>query len=134
MPKIKDINDLERDVEDMLKKNKRKKIDDAVKKLAKLDKGIDDLLMNSEVCFKKLNELKGLLAEAKANQGKDDPELANKLKQIEQDVNRIEKDLKDTDDKINDLRKKRNEAKKLLDDIKANPDKFTPQQIDAMLQ
>jgi hypothetical protein len=31
------------------------------------------------------------------------------------------------------LKKRRGESKKLLDDIKANPDKFTPQQIDAML-
>ena len=37
MPKIKDIGDLERDVEDMLKKNKRRKIDEAVKKSAKCD-------------------------------------------------------------------------------------------------
>jgi len=32
------------------------------------------------------------------------------------------------------LRKRRNESKKQLDDIKADPDKFSPQQIDGMLQ
>jgi len=32
------------------------------------------------------------------------------------------------------LRKKRNESKKQLDDIKANPDKFSPQQVDELLQ
>lgn len=77
--------------------------------------------------------LKQLLESAKQNQGRDDPELANKLRNIEAEVLRIEKDLKATDDNVNDLRKKRNESKKTLDEIRASPDRFTPQQIDGML-
>mmetsp|Transcript_21886 Transcript_21886/g.33964 ORF Transcript_21886/g.33964 Transcript_21886/m.33964 type:complete len:673 (-) Transcript_21886:559-2577(-) len=34
---------------------------------------------------------------------------------------------------MDDLKKKRNDLRKLLDDVKANPNKFTPQQIDEIL-
>ena len=133
-PKTKEIDDLERDVDSMLKRNKRRKIDAASQKLARLDASIDDLMGDTTSAFKKLDELKDLLEDAKANQGRQDPELASKLKSIELDALRLEKELKDADNQLNDLRKRRNESKKQLDDIKANPDKFSPQQIDGMLQ
>ena len=80
-----------------------------------------------------MTELKALLESSKLNQGRDDAELANKLRNIETDVLRIEKDLKAADGNVNDLRKKRNESKKQLDEIRASPDRFTHQQIDVML-
>lgn len=46
---------------------------------------------------------------------------------------RLERELREADEQLNDLKKRRGESKKLLDDVKANPDKFSPQQIDAML-
>ena len=67
-----------------------------------------------------------MLEDAKARQGREDPELMNKLRGIEADAVRLERELRDADDSLNDLRRKRGESKKLLDDIKANPDKFTP--------
>jgi len=71
--------------------------------LDRLDATIDDLLVDREGTFKKLNELKNLIADAKARQGKDDPELLGKLKQLDLDARQLEKELKDTDEKINDL-------------------------------
>jgi peptidoglycan hydrolase CwlO-like protein len=67
------------------------------------------------------------LDEAKSKQGREDPELAKKLRDIESEALRLERELRDADEQLNDLRKRRGESKKLLDDIKANPDKFTPQ-------
>ncbi len=46
----------------------------------------------------------------------------------------IEVDIKKTDSQIKDLQKKRNESEKLLKNIKANPDKFTSNQIDQLLK
>ena len=45
----------------------------------------------------------------------------------------IEIDLKETDNRVKDLRKKRNESAKLLDNIQANPDKFTSNQMDDLM-
>jgi len=81
----------------MLKRNKRRKIDAASQKLARLDASIDDLMGDTTSAFKKLDELKDLLEDAKANQGRQDPELASKLKSIELDALRLEKELKDAD-------------------------------------
>jgi chromosome segregation ATPase len=117
----------------MLEKDKARKIESAEDKLNKLDDKIDDLKLQREDAFKKLAELKGLIDEAKAKAGKDDPDMIAKLKQLEQEAKVIEKDLKDIDDKIDDLKKKRSDLKKLIDDVKANPNKFTPQQIDEVL-
>lgn len=82
-PKTKEIDDLDKEVDSMLKRNKRRKIDTAAGKLAQLDASIDDLMGDTTAAFKKLDELKDLLEDAKANQGRDDPELAIKLKAIE---------------------------------------------------
>ena len=133
MPKIKEIEGLDVDVEELLKRNKRNKIDEATRKLQRLDQNIDDLVGNTENAFRKMTELKSLLESAKQNQGRDDQELASKLRNIEVEILKIEKDLKNTDDNVNDLRKKRNESKKHLDEIRAGPDRFSPQQIDALL-
>ena len=54
----------------MLKRNKRTKIDAASQKLAQLDASMDDLMGDTTAAFKKLDELKDLLEDAKANQGR----------------------------------------------------------------
>jgi chromosome segregation ATPase len=94
--------------------------------LAKLDALCKSLQGDTTAAFRKLGELKDLLEDAKARQGREDSELMNKLRAIEADAARLERELKDVDDQLNDLKRQRGESKKLLDDIKANPDKFTP--------
>lgn len=133
LPKSQDIDDLEKDVDGMLEIDKTRKIEDGEGKLQDLNNKIDELNIAREDAFKKLNEYKNLIFNAKANQSKNDPELAGKLKSLETEAKLIEKELIDLDDKNNDLKRKRNDAKKLLDEVNANPNKFTPQQIDAML-
>jgi len=128
-----EIDQLDSDVDNLLKRNKRRKIDDASAKLAQLDALCNSLAGDTTLAFKKLAELKGLLDDAKAKQGRQDPELAKKLRDIESEALRLERELKDADEQLEDLKKRRNESKRLLDDIKANPDKFTPQQVDGLL-
>jgi len=111
----------------MLEHDKGRKIDTADGKIAALDDIIDDLTGKREDTFRKLNEYKNLIADAKASQGRNDPDLAGKLKMLETEAKLLEKDLIDLDEKINDLKKKRNDAKKLLDEVKMNSNKFTPQ-------
>lgn len=80
-----------------------------------------------------LNEYKNRIAKAKNQEGRDDPELLSKLKELESEAKGLERDIGDLEGKINDLKKKRNDSKKLLDDIKRNPQKYNPQQIDQLL-
>jgi seryl-tRNA synthetase len=94
--------------------------------MATLDVHIGDLQIDRDGTFKKLNVLKALIAEAKAAQGREDPELLAKIRDIEADAKVFEKDLGDIDTKIADLKKKRGDAKKLLNEVIANPEKFTP--------
>jgi hypothetical protein len=42
--------------------------------------------------------------------------------------------LRDNDEKAADLKKKRNDGKKLLEDIKQQPQKFLPKNIDDLIQ
>ena len=81
----------------------------------------------------KLAEYKDLIAKAKANEGRDDPALMAELKQLEREAAAIEKDLKGINDKERELKDKRNQLKKLIDSAYENPDKFTPQEIDNLL-
>jgi chromosome segregation ATPase len=97
-PKTKEIDELDRDVDSLLKRNKRRKIDEASQKLAQLDNIIGELQGDTAAAFRKLEELKDLLQDAKANQGREDPELAAKLKVIESEALRLEKELREADD------------------------------------
>ena len=54
----------------MLKRNKRRKIDDAASKLAQLDAVCQSLQGDTAAAFRKLEELKDLLEDAKAKQGR----------------------------------------------------------------
>jgi chromosome segregation ATPase len=95
--------------------------------MATLEGYIGDLQIDRDDTFKKLNELKALIAEAKASQGREDPELLAKIRDIEAEAKVFEKELIDVDAKIADLKKKRGDAKKLLNEVLANPEKFSPQ-------
>ena len=117
----------------MLERDKGRKIDEAEKNLADLDANIDNLEGKLDDAINMLNEYKNKIANAKANEGRDDPELLAKLKELESEAKALERDIGDLEGKINDLKKKRNDSKKLLDDIKKNPHKYNPQQIDQLL-
>ena len=86
-----------------------------------------------EDLYKKLGEYKNLIAQAKSKEGRDDPELMAKLKELEGEAKGLEREINDLDNKMNDLKKRRNDSKKLLDEIKRSPNKYTPAQIDQLL-
>ena len=54
--------------------------------------------------FKKLNEYKGLIADAKGREGRDDPELMAKLRDLESEAKSLEREINDVDAKMNDLK------------------------------
>mmetsp|Transcript_21886 Transcript_21886/g.33965 ORF Transcript_21886/g.33965 Transcript_21886/m.33965 type:complete len:500 (-) Transcript_21886:2632-4131(-) len=80
VPKSQQIEDLDQEVNDMLEKDKGRKIEAAEDKLNSLDDKIGDLALKKEDALKKLAELKDLLAQAKETTGRDDPDLLAKLK------------------------------------------------------
>lgn len=71
------------DVENMLERDKGRKVDEVEQMLNDLDDHIDDLSLKREDLFKKLNEYKGLIAQAKNKEGREDPELLGRLKELE---------------------------------------------------
>lgn len=95
--------------------------------MATLDGNLGDLQIDRDGTFKKLNELKALIAEAKASQGREDADLLAKIRDIEAEAKGFEKELADIDAKIADLKKKRGDSKKLLNEVIASPEKFSPQ-------
>jgi peptidoglycan hydrolase CwlO-like protein len=52
---------------------------------------------------------------------------------MEGDARGIEKEISDIDTKIDDLKRKSTDQEKLLNDIKANPEKFKPAEIESLL-
>ena len=74
-----------------------------------------------------------MIADAKGREGRDDPELMAKLRDLESEAKSLEREINDVDAKMNDLKKKRNDSKRLLDEIKKQPAKYTPAQIDQLL-
>lgn len=135
---LKDLFELARnlndDVNEMLEGDKDRKIGEADKKLAELDAVIDDLNDKRADAIKKLGAYQDLIERAKEDPGKSDPKLLDKIKKLEGEAKLIGKDLKDIDEKLADIKRKRNDSAKLLDEMKTKPDKFTPQQIDGLLQ
>jgi len=91
-----------------------------------LDGSINGLENKLDDVIAMLNEYKNRIAKAKNQEGRDDPELLSKLKELESEAKGLERDIGDLEGKINDLKKKRNDSKKLLDDIKRNPQKYNP--------
>ena len=64
-PKIKQVNTIGKEVDDLLNKNKRNKVEDALSKIRRLDANIGDLNGDTENAFRKLTELKTLMKKAK---------------------------------------------------------------------
>lgn len=118
----------------MLEDNKGRKIDDADEKINSLDDAINDLGALRDDAYKKLQIYQKMLDDGKENQGKTDPDLAEKLRALTEEAkNTIEKELKDLADQVADLKKKRSDLQRQQDDVKKSPAKFTPQQIDALV-
>lgn len=126
LPKRQAIQSLMGDVENMLERDKGRKVDEAESLLNDLDDQIDDLALKREDLFKKLSEYKSLITQAKTKEGRDDPELMGKLKELEGEAKALEREIVDLDQKMSDLKKKRNDSKRLLDEIKKQPGKYTP--------
>ena len=126
MPKTKDAQFLEQEVEEMLKTNKSNKLDEATKIMNQLDANISDLNGDTKNAYLKLKELKELIVKAKNHQCNHDHDLAGKLKQIDIDVVKIERDLDGAEGSIADLQKKRSSKKKMLDEMKDNTDNVSP--------
>lgn len=80
-----------------------------------------------------MGEYKGLIAEAKGKEGREDPELLARLKELEAEAKALEREVNDVDNKMNEVKKKRTDSRKLLDEIKRQPSKYTPAQIDQLL-
>ena len=133
LPLKQGIASLQGDVEQMLERDKGRKIDEAEKNLGDLDGNINNLENKLDDVINMLNEYKNKIAKAKTQEGREDPELLGKLKDLESEAKGLEREIGDLEGKINDLKKKRNDSKKLLDDIKKNPSKYNPQQIDQLL-
>lgn len=91
-----------------------------------LNEVISDLEKQNLEASSRLQDLKGLIAQAKAKEGVDDPELYNHLKKLETQAKQVEKELKEIEEKTSDLKKNRNELKKAIENIEDNPDNFTP--------
>jgi len=68
--------------------------------------------------YKKLNMYKGLINDAKGKEGREDPELLAKLRDLDAEAKTLEREINDVDAKMNDLKKKRNDSRRLLDEIK----------------
>ena len=79
---------------------------------------MDELERKRDDLYKKLAEYKNLIADAKSKEGKEDPELLAKLKELEAEAKALEREVNDVENKMNDLKKKRNDSKRLLDEIK----------------
>ena len=83
---------------------------------------MDDLDDLKKGALAKLKLYQGMINDAKANEGKEDPSLLTKLKQLEKEAQGIEKDLKDIDDREREIKKKRDDAKKMIDEAYSNPE------------
>lgn len=68
IPRTKDTDFLEQEVEDMLKKNKNCKHCDATKILNQIDANLSDLDGDTKNAYLKLAELKDLIVKAKKHQ------------------------------------------------------------------
>jgi chromosome segregation ATPase len=75
-----------------------------------------------------------MIADAKSNEGQQDPQLMNLLKRLEKEAGQIGDQLKDISIKEGDLKKKREDAKATIDDAYANPENYNPQQIDTVAE
>lgn len=128
-----DTKQVEEDVNDLLNKEKERKIGMVDDKLKDLERTLGELGDLKKDALDKLDEYLDLIDEAKANDAVDDPQLAGKLAQLEKEAKVIEDQIADIEDKEKDIQKKAADAKAMVDDAYANPDKFTPAQVDGII-
>lgn len=129
----KDVDALNDEVDKLIEGEKNNKIQDADKQLGLLDKALADLADQKKEAQKKLQKYQDMIAAAKDNEGQNDPQLMGTLKRLEKEAEAIKEQLKDIEAKDKDIRTKREEAKAMIDDAYANPDNYTPQQIDGVI-
>lgn len=125
-PCIEDLQNLDSELDDMLNKEKEQKILHAGDLLRDLDAAIKDLAGRKKDAEEKLALYKKLIAEAKKDEGKEDPVLLEQLKKLENEAAEIERDLKEINEKADSLAKKRAEFKEQLEKAQADPDQFQP--------
>jgi len=75
-----------RDVDDLLEGDKERKLNEAEKKLKKLDNDIEDLNLKRVDAAKHQLEYQDLIDDAKEEPGDSDPNLMNKLKKLDGDA------------------------------------------------
>ena len=75
-----------RDVDDLLEGDKERKLNEAEKKLKKLDNDIEDLNLKRVDAAKHQREYQDLIEDAKVEPGDSDPNLMNKLKKLDGDA------------------------------------------------
>jgi peptidoglycan hydrolase CwlO-like protein len=75
-----------RDVDDLLEGDKERKLNEAEKKLKKLDNDIEDLNLKRVDAAKHQREYQDLIDDAKEEPGDSDPNLMNKLKKLDGDA------------------------------------------------
>ena len=88
------------DVENMLERDKGRKVDEAESLLNDLDDQIDDLAQKRDDLYKKLGEYKNLIADAKSKEGREDPELLAKLRDLDAEAKALEREIGDVDAKM----------------------------------
>lgn len=127
------IERLSAEVDDMIDDDKGAQMLLGEDRINDLDKFIADLEDRRQKVHDKLDELTDLLNVAEAELGSDNGDLAEKLRALKKEAAGFEKELKELDAKLNDLKRKRGDMRKTLDEVKADPSKYTPAQIEALL-
>ena len=121
------------DVEKLIEGEKNNKIQDADEQLGKLDLALADLDGLRKDAQKKLEKYKDMIQAAKENEGQTDPQIMGILKKLEKEADGIKDQLKDIEAKDKEIRAKRDDAKDMVNDAYANPDNYTSQQIDGII-
>lgn len=115
------------EVNHLIEGEQNNKIETADEKLSDLDialRVLEDPINDSK---NKLAQYTKMIAEAKAQEGQNDPQLMGQLKKLEKEAAGIKDLLVDTEAKGKDLKAKREEAKAVIDDAYANPDNYNTQ-------
>ena len=121
-----EIERLSAEVDDMIDDDKNAQILLGEDRIADLDKLIADLEDRRQKVHDKLDELNDLLNEADNELGQDNADFAEKVRNLKKEALNFDKELKELDGKMNDLKRKRGEMRKTLDEVRADPTKYTP--------
>lgn len=119
-----EIQKLSAEVDDMIDDDKTSQILLGEDRINDIDKLINELEDRRQKCHDKLDTLRDLIREAaKEIDGKFAADWDKAF----------EKELKELDAKMNDLKRKRGDMRKTLDEVKNDPSKYSPSQIEALL-